>query len=121
MKRQRKLSYSQLRVLHNIACGYAPNMHITGMSAHGGFQQTLSSLEGRVLIVLTSRRTEEELKFWHALTMAGIKAHRKDCCKMGRTEDDELVSEVEDALSGDLRTISFDTEASDGDELFITE
>lgn len=92
-RKERRLSAAQLKILHNIACGLDPALHIRGMAAHGAFPQTLTSLERRCL--LRGRFTNEP-----ELTMEGIKSHRSLCCKEGRTENDELVHQVERRLGG---------------------
>jgi hypothetical protein len=92
-RKERRLSPAQLKILHNMACGHDPAMHIRGMAAHGAFPQTLSSLERRCLIRGRFSNKPE-------LTMEGIKAHRSLCCKQGRTENDELVHQVERRLEG---------------------
>lgn len=90
--KERPLSGSQLRVLHNIACGYAPDLHVRGLAAHGAFPQTLTSLESRCLI--RGRFGTPEL------TLKGVKQHRALCCTQGLTEDDAIIHQVERQLDG---------------------
>ena len=96
---KRKLSFSQIRVLHNLCLGHAADHHIKGMSQRGAWSQTANSLIQRDLIEFGQKA---DFSYGHSITMKGVKAHRGLCCKDGRTEDDELADNVHEALGGDL-------------------
>lgn len=97
MKKLKLLSRTQLRLLHNIACGKHPHTGVNGQSAHGGFGQTVQSVRRRGLIVDVVPRDLDGSAPWK-LTRAGAEAHRSGCCHRGTSPDDIIVEEVEEAM-----------------------
>lgn len=92
--KERPLSGAQLRILHNLAVGVPADYRLSGRSRHGALPQTIRSLARRCLIVYQARVEEA------VLTLSGLKSHRRECCKMGHTEEDHLVDQVDRRLRG---------------------
>ena len=85
---------TQLRLLHNLACGHPYNQGV------GGSGQTIESLLKRGLMVWTLLRDPRLLKNRWKITHTGAEQHRAHCCRRGVDPDDLLVEEVEKKLGG---------------------
>jgi hypothetical protein len=107
----RKLSASQLKVIHNVALRYRPDLHINGAAQAGAFGQTIRSLQKLKLVEMGDTWDRFGRSIWSGrLTMRGVRVHRLQCCHRGTNEDDIRVRDIEEAMLGkekDDRKIPF--------------
>lgn len=106
--RKKKLSHTQLRLLHNIANDRDIMTGVAGQSAHGGFPQTLESVKRRELIELVKVLDKDDPEFhvsvrWktiYALTVKGAEEHQAHCCHKGLSADDARIRLLETQIKG---------------------
>jgi hypothetical protein len=93
-----KPSFAQRRLLHNIALKKNPRVGVHGMSAQGGFGQTIESLRRRGFIRTSSFRNLDDDQHPWVITIDGAVLHQKYCCHKGTTPEDLLTDDVEKKL-----------------------
>jgi len=97
----KKLSHSQLKILHNLAMRRRPDAHIFGAAQAGAFGQTIRSVEKLKLVEKGESVDQYGSYIWGGrLTLRGVRVHRLQCCLSGLKEDDIVVRSMEDAMEG---------------------
>ena len=97
----KKLSRSQLKVLHNLALRRRPDSHIFGAAQAGAFGQTIRSIEKLSLVEKGDAWDQDGNSIWGGrLTLRGVRVHRLQCCHAGLKEDDIIVRSIEEKMQG---------------------
>jgi hypothetical protein len=83
--------------------GYAKHLHMLCVSRFDEARliprESADYMQSKGLI----KKGGFSVDFRYQITVAGVKAHRENCCKQGMNEDDVLVREVEGKLAGDSK------------------